>query len=328
MRRLKQKIERINTQIYNPVGLNILWPRNVAFLFVRIFFHYPRVLVLIITLRRSVAWQQQLEIEYYVRSLCAVGAFSYPQKLTILVLQWPFWAILILDTFQRRTLLIVHHLAYVIGYIDNLICWNGDCQLANRKLQCYRSDVLSGLSQAQVLICWFRTWTSLDKWVGGRTYISPCGCLGMAITSEGLEYNICCFNAVLYNTLLKLPRRLEHDRDRLISFSVRELINAWGRGGLEGLGSSLISSRSVGVRSETGSLGVWNEVPHMEHAMRKDARPLWAWCGSHGEAQWLVDNRRRSHPFLRVLILNVLCEWLLFTNLNDSLTWQRSSIVE
>ncbi|KAG1845095.1 Golgin subfamily A member 7/ERF4 family-domain-containing protein [Suillus subalutaceus] len=37
MRRLKQKIERINTQIYNPVGLNILWPRNVAFLFVSIF---------------------------------------------------------------------------------------------------------------------------------------------------------------------------------------------------------------------------------------------------------------------------------------------------
>lgn len=36
MRRLKQKIERINTQIYNPVGLNILWPRNVAFLFLEI----------------------------------------------------------------------------------------------------------------------------------------------------------------------------------------------------------------------------------------------------------------------------------------------------
>ncbi|KAG2160229.1 Golgin subfamily A member 7/ERF4 family-domain-containing protein [Suillus bovinus] len=46
MRRLKETIEGINTQIYNPVGLNILWPRNVAFLF--------------------------LEIEYYVRGLCAV----------------------------------------------------------------------------------------------------------------------------------------------------------------------------------------------------------------------------------------------------------------
>lgn len=36
MRRLKEKIEGINTQIYNPVGLNILWPRNVAFLFLEI----------------------------------------------------------------------------------------------------------------------------------------------------------------------------------------------------------------------------------------------------------------------------------------------------
>ena len=35
MRRLKRRIEEMNTQIYNPVGLNILWPRNVAFLFVR-----------------------------------------------------------------------------------------------------------------------------------------------------------------------------------------------------------------------------------------------------------------------------------------------------
>lgn len=36
MRRLQQRIEGINTQIYNPVGLNILWPRNVAFLFLEI----------------------------------------------------------------------------------------------------------------------------------------------------------------------------------------------------------------------------------------------------------------------------------------------------
>lgn len=36
MRRLKQKIEEMNTQTYNPVGLNILWPRNVAFLFLEI----------------------------------------------------------------------------------------------------------------------------------------------------------------------------------------------------------------------------------------------------------------------------------------------------
>ena len=37
MRRLKHRIEEMNTQIYNPVGLNILWPHNVAFLFVRAF---------------------------------------------------------------------------------------------------------------------------------------------------------------------------------------------------------------------------------------------------------------------------------------------------
>lgn len=34
MRRLQQKIEEQNTQLYNPVGLNILWPQKVAFLFV------------------------------------------------------------------------------------------------------------------------------------------------------------------------------------------------------------------------------------------------------------------------------------------------------
>ena len=34
MRRLKQKIEDVNTQLYNPVGLHILWPQKVAFLFV------------------------------------------------------------------------------------------------------------------------------------------------------------------------------------------------------------------------------------------------------------------------------------------------------
>ncbi|KIJ59813.1 hypothetical protein HYDPIDRAFT_177683 [Hydnomerulius pinastri MD-312] len=36
MRRLEQKIEELNTQIYNPVGLNILSPRKVAFLFLEI----------------------------------------------------------------------------------------------------------------------------------------------------------------------------------------------------------------------------------------------------------------------------------------------------
>ncbi|KIJ21343.1 hypothetical protein PAXINDRAFT_123006 [Paxillus involutus ATCC 200175] len=34
MRRLERKIAELNTQVYNPVGLNILWPQKVAFLFV------------------------------------------------------------------------------------------------------------------------------------------------------------------------------------------------------------------------------------------------------------------------------------------------------
>ncbi|KAF8554567.1 hypothetical protein OG21DRAFT_1412315 [Imleria badia] len=36
MRRLKRKIEELNTQLYNPVGLHILWPQKVAFLFLEI----------------------------------------------------------------------------------------------------------------------------------------------------------------------------------------------------------------------------------------------------------------------------------------------------
>ncbi|KAG6371510.1 Golgin subfamily A member 7/ERF4 family-domain-containing protein [Boletus reticuloceps] len=36
LRRLKKKIEELNTQLYNPVGLNILWPQKVAFLFLEI----------------------------------------------------------------------------------------------------------------------------------------------------------------------------------------------------------------------------------------------------------------------------------------------------
>jgi hypothetical protein len=35
MKRLKELITQLNSELYNPVGLNILWPRNVAFLFVR-----------------------------------------------------------------------------------------------------------------------------------------------------------------------------------------------------------------------------------------------------------------------------------------------------
>ena len=34
MEKLKTLIDELNVQIYNPVGLNIKWPRSVAFLFV------------------------------------------------------------------------------------------------------------------------------------------------------------------------------------------------------------------------------------------------------------------------------------------------------
>jgi hypothetical protein len=34
MRQLQLLIQELNERVYNPVGLNILWPRKVAFLFV------------------------------------------------------------------------------------------------------------------------------------------------------------------------------------------------------------------------------------------------------------------------------------------------------
>ncbi|KAL1709401.1 Golgin subfamily A member 7/ERF4 family-domain-containing protein [Schizophyllum commune] len=50
MRRLKNLIDELNVEIYNPAGLNILWPRKVAFLF--------------------------LEIEYYVSLLVPLMPFT------------------------------------------------------------------------------------------------------------------------------------------------------------------------------------------------------------------------------------------------------------
>ena len=41
MQRLRELIEVLNRTVYNPVGLNILWPRQVAFMFVRPTFHPP-----------------------------------------------------------------------------------------------------------------------------------------------------------------------------------------------------------------------------------------------------------------------------------------------
>lgn len=87
MRRLKRRIEEMNTQIYNPVGLNILWPRNVAFLFVRVFIASVDPGPCAQQYCSSpVACYQQLEIEYYVGLLCAVGGvLSCARSLTPLV---------------------------------------------------------------------------------------------------------------------------------------------------------------------------------------------------------------------------------------------------
>lgn len=41
MERLEEKIGELNETLFNPVGLNILWPRNVAFLFVRTISLFP-----------------------------------------------------------------------------------------------------------------------------------------------------------------------------------------------------------------------------------------------------------------------------------------------
>jgi hypothetical protein len=92
MLRLQELFEELNAGMYNPVGLNLLWPRDVAFLYVRIANCYcgecclieSRV-VLNTLLRFVVAsdvgwcldragdiwvwmicWGVQLEIEYYV----------------------------------------------------------------------------------------------------------------------------------------------------------------------------------------------------------------------------------------------------------------------
>ena len=57
--RLQHLIDDLNIGTYNPVGLNILWPRNVAFLYVSLLFLLSDVDVLLNTC-------SQLEIEYYV----------------------------------------------------------------------------------------------------------------------------------------------------------------------------------------------------------------------------------------------------------------------
>lgn len=57
--RLQHLIDDLNIGTFNPVGLNILWPRNVAFLYVNLFLLSDVDVKLIIAC-------SQLEIEYYV----------------------------------------------------------------------------------------------------------------------------------------------------------------------------------------------------------------------------------------------------------------------
>ena len=59
MSRLHELINRMNKNTFNPVGLNIVWPKNVAFLFVS-----DRPLALPLDANFA---SPQLEIEYYVR---------------------------------------------------------------------------------------------------------------------------------------------------------------------------------------------------------------------------------------------------------------------
>ena len=59
MQRLQDLLEKWNRDLYNPVGVNIRWPREVAFLFVSaIFFRHGATDINDYSL--------QLEIEYYV----------------------------------------------------------------------------------------------------------------------------------------------------------------------------------------------------------------------------------------------------------------------
>jgi hypothetical protein len=69
MQKLQHSIDELNVKLYNPVGLHILWPRKVAFMFVSISvgsFVLPSANSLFV----------QLEIEYYVSTIRESGLHS------------------------------------------------------------------------------------------------------------------------------------------------------------------------------------------------------------------------------------------------------------
>lgn len=61
MKRLHHLIDDLNTRTYNPRGLHILWPRKVAFMFVRAAFSAPRLLYI---LTRATPYSLRLSITY------------------------------------------------------------------------------------------------------------------------------------------------------------------------------------------------------------------------------------------------------------------------
>lgn len=61
MQRLRLLIDQLNREIYNPQGLNILWPQRSAFLFVSASLVRSTILL---------NCECQLEIEYYVCTFC------------------------------------------------------------------------------------------------------------------------------------------------------------------------------------------------------------------------------------------------------------------
>ncbi|KAF9457459.1 Golgin subfamily A member 7/ERF4 family-domain-containing protein [Collybia nuda] len=67
MQRLRYLVDDLNTGLYNPVGLNILWPRNVAFLFVcpGIYIVWYAKLINLHSSNELFSRTFQLEIEYY-----------------------------------------------------------------------------------------------------------------------------------------------------------------------------------------------------------------------------------------------------------------------
>lgn len=91
MRRLERLVQDLNTELYNPVGLHIRWPRKVAFLFVSVVHVLRGPLFLNVNTVLPVI---QLEIEYYVSSklLSTIRTSTYPSPAVISLSPLSFFA--------------------------------------------------------------------------------------------------------------------------------------------------------------------------------------------------------------------------------------------